>query len=107
MLVFVKFLGYMTAVFRDVFFAKFDDWFKERHGTFRGTLVDTFYNVLLSCYRLTTKRCREQHASSLRQISARVSFWMIPKLSSIVIINLIANLSFLYHKSDKPRGDSH
>ncbi len=26
---------------------------------------------------------------------------MTPKLSSIVIINLIANLSFLYHKSDK------
>ena len=29
------------------------------------------------------------------------SFWMIPKLSSIVIVNLIANLSFLYHKPEK------
>ena len=29
------------------------------------------------------------------------SFWMMPKLSSIVIINLIANLSFLYHKPEK------
>jgi hypothetical protein len=27
---------------------------------------------------------------------------MIPKLSSIVIINLIANLTFLYHKPEKP-----
>jgi hypothetical protein len=32
---------------------------------------------------------------------------MIPKLSSIVIINLIANLSFLYHKSEKTRGVLH
>jgi hypothetical protein len=30
---------------------------------------------------------------------------MILKLSSIVIINLIANLSFLYHKSRKTRDD--
>jgi len=30
------------------------------------------------------------------------SFWMILKCSSIVIINLIATLSFLYHKSEKP-----
>jgi hypothetical protein len=30
------------------------------------------------------------------------SFWMMRKLSSIVIINLIANLTFLYHKPDKP-----
>jgi hypothetical protein len=34
----------------------------------------------------------------LPQISARRSFWMISKLSSIVIMNLIANLRFLYHK---------
>ncbi len=27
---------------------------------------------------------------------------MIPKLSSIVIMNLIANLSFLYHKPENP-----
>jgi hypothetical protein len=31
------------------------------------------------------------------------SFWMILKLFSIVIINLIANLSFLYHKPKNPR----
>ena len=31
---------------------------------------------------------------------------MIPKLSSIVILNLIANLPFLYHKP-KTRGDAH
>ena len=30
------------------------------------------------------------------------SFWMILKCSSIVIINLIATSSFLYHKSEKP-----
>ena len=30
------------------------------------------------------------------------SFWLTPKLSSIVILNLIANLSFLYHKPQKP-----
>ena len=30
------------------------------------------------------------------------SFWMMPKLSYIVIINLIANLTFLYHKPQKP-----
>jgi hypothetical protein len=29
------------------------------------------------------------------------SFWMTPKLSSIVILNLIANWSFLYHKPEK------
>ena len=29
------------------------------------------------------------------------SFWMILKLSSMVIINLIANLPFLYHKPEK------
>jgi hypothetical protein len=27
---------------------------------------------------------------------------MIPKLSYIVILNLIANLTFLYHKPEKP-----
>jgi hypothetical protein len=32
------------------------------------------------------------------------SFWMTPKLSSIVIINLIAKLPFLYHKPEKPAG---
>jgi len=34
-------------------------------------------------------------------MTAARSFWMTPKLSSIVIINLIANLSFLYHKPKK------
>jgi hypothetical protein len=34
-------------------------------------------------------------------MTAMTSFWMTPKLSSIVIINLIANLSFLYHKPEK------
>jgi len=29
------------------------------------------------------------------------SFWMTTKLSFIVILNLIANLSFLYHKPQK------
>jgi hypothetical protein len=29
------------------------------------------------------------------------SFWMIPKLSSIAIINLIANLPFPYHKPEQ------
>ena len=29
------------------------------------------------------------------------SFWMIPKPSYIVIMNLIATLSFLYHKPEK------
>jgi hypothetical protein len=31
------------------------------------------------------------------------SFWRIPKLSCIVILNLITNLSFLYHKPQNPR----
>jgi len=30
------------------------------------------------------------------------SFWMILKCSYIGILNLIATLSFLYHKSEKP-----
>ena len=30
------------------------------------------------------------------------TFWIEQNASSIVIINLIANLSFLYHKSEKP-----
>jgi hypothetical protein len=30
------------------------------------------------------------------------SFWMKPKLSYIVILNLIATLSLLYHKPPKP-----
>jgi hypothetical protein len=34
------------------------------------------------------------------------SFWMTRKLSSIVILNLIANLPFLYHKAEN-RGDLH
>jgi hypothetical protein len=34
------------------------------------------------------------------------SFWMTRKLSSIVIMNLIANFSFLYHKAEN-RGDLH
>jgi hypothetical protein len=29
------------------------------------------------------------------------SFWIIPKLSSMVIMNLIANLPFLYHKAQE------
>ena len=32
---------------------------------------------------------------------------MVLKLSSIVIIDLIANLPFLYHKPQKTRSDSH
>jgi hypothetical protein len=36
-----------------------------------------------------------------RNFSAQRSFWMIPKLSYIVIMNLIANLPFLYHKPEK------
>jgi hypothetical protein len=40
--------------------------------------------------------------SYLSRIPPRESFWMIAKLSSIVIINLIANLTFLYHKPEKP-----
>ena len=36
------------------------------------------------------------------RIAARESFWMIPKPSSIVIVNLIAKLPFLYHKPEKP-----
>jgi hypothetical protein len=32
---------------------------------------------------------------------------MILKCSYIVIMNLIANLSFLYHKTQKTRGDLH
>jgi hypothetical protein len=36
----------------------------------------------------------------------RRSFWMIAKLSSTVIMNLIANLPFLYHKPEN-RGDLH
>jgi len=34
-------------------------------------------------------------------MTAARSFWMTPKLSYIVIINLIANLLFLYHKPEK------
>jgi hypothetical protein len=30
------------------------------------------------------------------------SFWMMPVSSSMVILNLIANLPFLYHKPEKP-----
>jgi hypothetical protein len=36
----------------------------------------------------------------------RRSFWMIAKLSSIVIMNLIANLPFLYHNLETA-GDLH
>ena len=39
-------------------------------------------------------------------LPAARSFWMTRKLSSIVIMNLIANLPFLYHKAEN-RGDSH
>jgi hypothetical protein len=35
-------------------------------------------------------------------MTAARSFWMKPKLSYIVIINLIATLSFLYHKPQQP-----
>jgi hypothetical protein len=34
---------------------------------------------------------------------SRESFWMIPKLSSIVIMNLIAKLPLLYHKPKNTR----
>jgi hypothetical protein len=34
------------------------------------------------------------------------SFWMMPVSSTIVIMNLIANLPFLYHKAEN-RGDLH
>jgi hypothetical protein len=33
---------------------------------------------------------------------ARERSWMMPVSSYIVILNLIANLSFLYHKPEKP-----
>ncbi len=32
---------------------------------------------------------------------------MIPEYSYIVILNLIATLSFLYHKPEKTRADTH
>jgi hypothetical protein len=35
------------------------------------------------------------------------SFWMTPKLSYIVILNLIAKVPLLYHQPNKTRGDSH
>jgi hypothetical protein len=35
------------------------------------------------------------------RIPARESSWMMPVSSYIVILNLIATLSFLYHKSEK------
>jgi hypothetical protein len=38
-----------------------------------------------------------------KRIPTRESFWMTPKLSYIVIINLIANFTFLYHKPENPR----
>ena len=42
----------------------------------------------------------DQISRSAGNIWARRSFWMIPILSSIVIMNLIANLPFLYHKPE-------
>jgi len=36
-------------------------------------------------------------------LAGTTSFWMIPKLSSIVILNLIANLPFLYHNPKNTR----
>jgi len=37
------------------------------------------------------------------QTSEQESFWMMPKLFSSAILNLIATLSFLYHKSTNTR----
>ena len=39
----------------------------------------------------------------LPQIPSTRTFWMMPKLSSIVIMNLIANLPLLYHKPKNTR----
>jgi hypothetical protein len=46
-LVFAKILGYITAENRHINIDKFGAWFHARPGTFRGTLVDTFYKALL------------------------------------------------------------
>jgi hypothetical protein len=51
----------------------------------------------------TPSACAKNHRSLLFLSKPGTrSFWMTPKLSYIVILNLIANLSLLYHKPEKP-----
>jgi hypothetical protein len=57
--------------------------------------------VYLSEYRRESDADKRRSWGEERLNPATRSFWMIPKLSSIVIINLIANLTFLYHKPKK------
>jgi hypothetical protein len=52
-------------------------------------------------HRPLAVRKKRGFSGFLFQSCAR-SFWMTPNRLFIVIINLIANLRFLYHKSEKP-----
>ena len=67
--------------------------------------IVTAMQIAMVSSRTDRSACTKNHRSSPLFVSspATRSFWMIPKLSSIVILNLIATLSFLYHKSTNPR----
>jgi hypothetical protein len=64
--------------------------------------IVTAMQIAMVSSRTDLSPCTKNHRSPLfvSNPDSR-SFWMIPKLSYIVIINLIATLSFLYHKPEK------
>jgi len=55
--------------------------------------------AILSINRVLQQALRDTSAfGGASGAPSKRSFWMMLKLSSIVIMNLIANLAFLYHK---------
>jgi hypothetical protein len=59
-----------------------------------------FYDLFLKRASRSVRGTAAAHklSGSWHKITGTRSFWMTPKLASLVIMNLIANLPFLYHK---------